>query len=169
MVHCVYRVAQKNAPLATLSDKDATIILPITSLNVEQFSKFFHLVTEQWICKEDVIKSIHHTSNMLLHYRVKYVAPIWLSGQWSSFCATLFQCPAVLVTGNGCTCGDCIWPLNFLWVGCPTNSVKALKALSGILSWLSVWSEVQMICILSSWCHCHLITCSNKIQNGLPS
>jgi len=21
--------------------------------------------------------------------------------------------------------------------------------------WLSVWSEVQIVCILSSWCHCH--------------
>ena len=31
-------------------------------------------------------------------------------------------------------------------------------------------SEVQMICIWSSWCHCHpTISCSSKIQNGLPS
>jgi len=38
-----------------------------------------------------------------------------------------------------------------------------------VLAWLSVWSEVQMICISSSWCHCHLIiSCSSKIQNGLP-
>jgi len=29
-------------------------------------------------------------------------------------------------------------------------------------------SEVQMICIWSSWCHCHpIISCSSKIQNGL--
>jgi len=28
---------------------------------------------------------------------------------------------------------------------------------------------VQMICIWSSWCYCHPITCcSSKIQNGLP-
>jgi len=38
--------------------------------------------------------------------------------------------------------------LSFLQAGCPscrpTNSVKALKALSGrVLAWLSVWSEVQ--------------------------
>ena len=33
----------------------------------------------------------------------------------------------------------------------------ACKKLSGeALSWLSVWSEVQMICIWSSCCHCHL-------------
>ena len=37
-----------------------------------------------------------------------------------------------------------------------------------ILAWLSVWSKVQMICILSSWGHCHpIISCSSKIQNGL--
>ena len=37
-----------------------------------------------------------------------------------------------------------------------------------MLAWLSVWSEVQMICIWSSWCHCHpIISCFIKIQNGL--
>jgi len=42
--------------------------------------------------------------------------------------------------------------------------------LSGeLLAWLSVWSNMQLICIWSSWCHCHLIiSCSSKIQNGLP-
>jgi len=46
----------------------------------------------------------------------------------------------------------------------------ACKKPSGeILAWLSVWSEVQMICIWSCWCHCHpIISCSSKIQNGLP-
>jgi len=34
---------------------------------------------------------------------------------------------------------------------------------------LSVFSEVQIICIWSSWCHCHpIISCSSKTQNGLP-
>ena len=32
----------------------------------------------------------------------------------------------------------------------------AYKKLSyGVLVWLSVWIVVQMICIWSSWCHCH--------------
>ena len=48
----------------------------------------------------------------------------------------------------------------------------ACKKLSGeVLAWLSVCSEVQMICIWSSWCHCHcqpIICCSSKIHNGLP-
>ena len=38
-----------------------------------------------------------------------------------------------------------------------------------MLSWLSVWSEVQMICIWSRWCHCHpIICCFINIQIGLP-
>jgi len=46
----------------------------------------------------------------------------------------------------------------------------ACKKLSGeVLAWLSVWSEVQMIDIWSSWCICHpIISCCSKIQNGLP-
>ena len=36
------------------------------------------------------------------------------------------------------------------------------------MAWLSVWSKVQIICIWSSWRHCHPInSCSSKIQNGL--
>jgi len=36
-----------------------------------------------------------------------------------------------------------------------------------VLGWLFGWSELQMICIWSSWCHCHpIISCSSKIQNG---
>jgi len=37
-----------------------------------------------------------------------------------------------------------------------------------VLAWLSVWSDVQMICIWSSWCHCHpIISCFIKIQISL--
>jgi len=38
-----------------------------------------------------------------------------------------------------------------------------------VLVWLSVWSKVQVICIWSSCCHCHLIISYYfiKIQNGL--
>jgi len=35
--------------------------------------------------------------------------------------------------------------------------------------WLSVWSEVQVICIWSNLCNCRpIISCFIKIQNGLP-
>jgi len=44
----------------------------------------------------------------------------------------------------------------------------ACKKLSDeVLAWLSVWSEVQMICIWFSWPHCHpIISCCIKIPNG---
>jgi len=46
---------------------------------------------------------------------------------------------------------------------------RASKNLNGeVLAWLSVWSEVQIICIWCSWCYCHhIISCSSKIQNCL--
>ena len=37
-----------------------------------------------------------------------------------------------------------------------------------VLAWLPVWSQMQVICIWSSWCHCHpIIFCFIKIQIGL--
>jgi len=43
-----------------------------------------------------------------------------------------------------------------------------IKLSDEVLTWLSVWSEVQMICIWSNWCHCHsIISCFLKIQIGL--
>jgi len=37
-----------------------------------------------------------------------------------------------------------------------------------VIGWLSFWSEVQIICIWSSWCHCHpIVSCFMKIQIGL--
>jgi len=42
------------------------------------------------------------------------------------------------------------------------------KTSDEVLVWLSVWSEVQMICIWSSWCHCQpIISCFIKIQTDL--
>jgi len=51
-----------------------------------------------------------------------------------------------------------------------TGRASGLLKLSGeVLVWLSVWSKVKMICLWSSWCHCHpIISCFIKIQNGLP-
>jgi len=45
----------------------------------------------------------------------------------------------------------------------------ACKKLSGqVLAWLSLWSKLQMICMWSSWCHCHLIiSCFVKVWMGL--
>jgi len=41
------------------------------------------------------------------------------------------------------------------------------KVSAEVLVWLPVWSEVQMICIWSSWCQRHpIISYIIKIQNG---
>jgi len=55
-------------------------------------------------------------------------------------------------------------------VALAAGRASGLYKLTGkVLAWLSVWSKVQMICIWSSWCHCHpIISCSSKIQNSLP-
>ena len=40
-------------------------------------------------------------------------------------------------------------------VGWVSERPSGLQKLSDeVLVWLSVWSEVQIVCILSSWCHC---------------
>jgi len=46
------------------------------------------------------------------------------------------------------------------------KGIQPVKTECEVLAWLSVWLEVQMICICSSWC---IISSSSKIQNGLPS
>ena len=56
-----------------------------------------------------------------------------------------------------------------LLVGQQEGHPACKKLIGEVLVWLSISSEVQMICIWSSWCHCHpIISCSNTIQNGLP-
>jgi len=49
------------------------------------------------------------------------------------------------------------------------NSIPPVKKLTDkMMAWLSVWSEVQMICIWSSWCPCHpIIFCFIKVQVSL--
>ena len=40
------------------------------------------------------------------------------------------------------------------WLGV-RKSIRPVKS-DKALVWLSVWSEVQVVCIWPSWCHCHL-------------
>jgi len=51
----------------------------------------------------------------------------------------------------------------------PTHSLtRPVKLSDEVVMWLSIWSEVQMICMWSSWCHCHpIISCFIKIQFGI--
>jgi len=59
--------------------------------------------------------------------------------------------------------------LTFVWASGRATSVKknwVTRCWHGYLSGL--WSEVQIICIWSSWCHCHpTISCITKIHIGL--
>jgi len=48
------------------------------------------------------------------------------------------------------------------------KSINFLLVCDEVLAWLSVWSEMHMICIWSSWCHCQsVISCFIEIQIGL--
>ena len=48
------------------------------------------------------------------------------------------------------------------WFVCLSHSWASFNALTLLVWW-------QMICIWSSWCHCHpIISCFSKIENGLP-
>jgi len=40
------------------------------------------------------------------------------------------------------------------WLGV-RKSIRPVKLSDDVLVWLSVWSEEQIVCIRSSWCHCH--------------
>ena len=44
------------------------------------------------------------------------------------------------------------------WLG-GRKGIRRVKKLSGeLLAWLSAWSEVQIVCIWPSWCHCHSLS-----------
>ena len=40
-----------------------------------------------------------------------------------------------------------------LWLGV-RKSIRPVKLTDEVLMWLSVWSEVHIVCIWSSWCRC---------------
>ena len=55
-----------------------------------------------------------------------------------------------------------------LLVGRQEEHLACKKLSDEVLTWLSVWSDVQMICMWSSFCCCHLIiSCFIKIKIGL--
>ena len=50
-------------------------------------------------------------------------------------------------------------PLALNWA---SGRASGLQKMSGqVLVWLSLWSEVHIVCIWSIWCHCHLKTTSS--------
>jgi len=46
-----------------------------------------------------------------------------------------------------CFCRHC-------WFGI-RKSIRLVKLSDEVLVWLCVWSELHIVCIWSSWCHCH--------------
>jgi len=40
------------------------------------------------------------------------------------------------------------------WLGV-SKSIRPVEVDCEVLAWLSVWSEVQIVCMWSSWCRCH--------------
>ena len=54
------------------------------------------------------------------------------------------------------------------WLG-DRKGIRPVKTEWWGTAMVSCLEQVQMICIWSSGCHCHpIISCSSKIQNGLP-
>jgi len=80
--------------------------------------------------------------------------------------------------GHGSTPSDPwpMWPIRFSWPIWPMThrpipcSDPACKILSGeVLAWLSVWSEVQMICVWSNWCHSHPSSLASLKSRMVPA
>ena len=50
-------------------------------------------------------------------------------------------------------------------VGHQEEHLACRKLSDEVMAWLSLWNKMQMICVWSSWCHCHpTISCFIKIQ-----
>jgi len=68
-----------------------------------------------------------------------------------------------------CLCMICTSVLWYCWCGIRRASALKKVLSDELLAWSSVWSEVQIICIWSIWCHCHpVISCFIEVENGLP-
>ena len=66
-------------------------------------------------------------------------------------------------------CSFCMLPtvLWCCWLGVRKSIRPVKKWGDEVQQWLSVWSEVKMICTWSTWCHCHpIISYFIEIQNS---
>jgi len=69
------------------------------------------------------------------------------------------------MTCNQITYSTFIFSASMLLVGCQEKHPYCTKLSDDVLVWLSVWSEVKMICIRSTWYQCHpIISCFIKTQ-----
>ena len=88
----------------------------------------------------------------------------WMLCLGVPFCCSKTQTCLICWCGQSDNTFIALTPL----VGCQEKHLACKKSSDEMLAWLSVWSLVQMVCIWSSWCHCHpIISCFVKIQIGL--
>jgi len=87
--------------------------------------------------------------------------PVW------SFCGCLSFFMFMFLCFTDCLCGYAFSALTLL-VGRQEGHPACKKLGSGVLAWLSVWSEVQT-CIRPSWCHCYSLSLASvKSRSVLP-
>ena len=104
---------------------------------------------------------IIHTRHVYITYDTVYVYHL---SMMTTFTSNQFSAKLTITVLRCC------------WLG-GRKSIQPVKIWSDeVLAWLSVWSEMQMICIWSSWCHCHPITVASAKSRmvypsgtGLPS
>ena len=139
------------------------------------------------------LKRSHYMFCMLLHYLMKYLVPVWVTGgsgflhHWAT--PAVFQEKRLLVQLCMCILVLILTALRhfsnsitLMWISAYINCIytsilsvrhqeehRIRKKMSDeVLAFLSVWSKVQIICIWSIWCHCHpVVSCFMKIQIGL--
>ena len=102
------------------------------------------------------------------HWLCSSTKDVFRDGKWNAFSQGLWW----LRGKHQCICTRVCWSLtSFVLITFVTLAFSALTLLVGrqeghparknlsdeVLSSLSVWSKVQMICIWSGWCHCHPI------------
>ena len=113
----------------------------------------------KWVLKRSLTSMMHKDSSMQLTPHDRFTTLATLRVQ---LCATLcvISCKKYN-TKLKCYCIIYRFTMN--------RNCVIFCPLSATLLWSDeMRSEVQMICIWFSWCHCHpIISCFSKIQNGL--
>ena len=118
----------------------------------------------QWVPKSAGAKVILGTSDnwssMLMKWWLHFTGKVWVSA-WAECQISRLQ---------AIQCQESIPCALTLLVGWQEGHPARKNLSDEVLAWLSVWSEVQMICKWSSWCHCHpIIFASVKSRMVCPS
>jgi len=117
---------------------------------------------------------VHSQSNKLLNH-VHTVLQLLYRSTYAILTATVACCSSQSAVSNLWLAYNCLLLLClqcFDTVCWASGRASGLQKLSdGVLMWLSVWSEVQIVCIWSSWYHyipkpCHLLPRLNPAWFG---